>query len=160
MRILAIDPGYERLGVAVVEKIPKQKEKVVYSDCFHTSSKETHAKRLALIACEIERVANEYKPDALATETLFFSVNKKTALLVADARGTILSTGSRLNLPIFEYDPSKIKIAVTGHGKSDKNQVIFMVRKLVDFEKQSLDDEYDAIAIGLTALATERFNMS
>lgn len=159
MRILAIDPGYERLGVAILEKTKTKRETVLYSDCFHTSAKESHPTRLGLIATEVKRIIKEYKPEALAIETLFFSVNKKTALQVAEARGALLATCVQSGLQVFEYAPVHIKIAVTGHGGSDKKQVIFMVKKLITFEKDALDDEYDAIAIGLTALATERFNL-
>jgi crossover junction endodeoxyribonuclease RuvC len=157
MRILAIDPGYERLGIAILEKTQSTKETIVYSDCFHTSIKESHPKRLNLIAQEVVRIIEEYKPTALAIETLFFSANKKTALLVAEARGALLATCVQSGLQVFEYSPAHIKIAVTGYGKSDKKQVVFMVKKLTRFEKDALDDEYDAIAIGLTLFATERF---
>jgi crossover junction endodeoxyribonuclease RuvC len=88
---------------------------------------------------------------------LFFSGNQKTALLVAEARGVILYTGSSLGLEIFEYSPAEIKIAVTGYGKSEKRQIIEMVKRLIVVPKgKSSDDEFDAIAIGLTHCATAR----
>lgn len=157
MRIISIDPGYERLGVAIIEKLPKQKEVLLFSECFKTSAKIAHHKRLALIGDRIREVVQEYRPEQLATEKLFFSGNQKTALLVAEARGVILFTGSSLGLDIFEYTPNEIKIAITGYGKAQKNQMIDMVRKLitVDSLKKS-DDEFDAIAIGLTHFAIHR----
>ncbi len=176
MKLLSIDPGYERLGVAVIEKLPKHKpafakgygearEMLLFSECFKTSAKLPHHERLALIGKEIQRVIKKYKPEALATEKLFFSNNQKTALLVAEARGVILYTASASGLDIFEYSPADIKIAVTGYGKSEKRQVIDMVKKLIDVtpatpeatqDKINSDDEFDAIAIGLTHYAIHR----
>ncbi|MBI5134557.1 MAG: crossover junction endodeoxyribonuclease RuvC [Candidatus Taylorbacteria bacterium] len=158
MRILAIDPGYERLGVAVLEKNPREKETLLYSDCFKTSTKLPHAERLALIGGEVARVIEEFEPKALSIETLFFSTNTKTAIAVAEARGTILYEAARHGLKAYEYGPGQIKVAVTGYGKSDKEHMIAMVPKLIKIEKEiGHDDEYDAIAVGLTCFAVERF---
>lgn len=158
MRIIAIDPGYERLGLAVLEKAPGGKEILLYSDCFKTDKKLPHSERLGLIKSEIERVIREYKPETLCLETLFFSVNTKTAIAVAEARGVILSQAAAHGLKVFEYGPGEIKVAVTGYGKSDKAAVISMVERLVKINKKiEHDDEYDAIAVGLTCFARERF---
>lgn len=157
MRIISIDPGYERLGIAIVDKEPRQKEVLVFSECFKTSAKLPHHKRLALIGNRIKEVIEKYKPEQLATEKLFFSGNQKTALLVAEARGLILYTGSSLGLDIYEYTPADIKIAITGYGKSEKRQMIDMVKKLIKIESDTnSDDEFDAIAIGLTHFAIHR----
>ncbi len=154
MKILAIDPGYERLGVAILEKIPNNKEVLVFSDCFKTSSKLSHDERLKNIGAEIERLIQEYQPEVLAIETLFFQTNTKTALKVAEARGVILYEAAKIGLKIREFNPLEIKVAVTGYGKSDKNQVTTMVKRLIKINKEPKhDDEYDAIAVGLTCLA-------
>ncbi|MEI6843191.1 MAG: crossover junction endodeoxyribonuclease RuvC [bacterium] len=164
MKILAIDPGYERLGIAVLEKELKQptfakgyskaREVLLYSECFKTSSKLPHHERLALIGNKIKEVIKKYEPEALATEKLFFSGNQKTALLVAEARGVILYSASSSGLEIFEYAPVEIKVAVTGYGKSEKRQIIEMVKRLIAVPKgKNSDDEFDAIAIGLTHFA-------
>ncbi len=157
MKIISIDPGYERLGIAILEKEAKQKETLVFSECFKTSSKLPHNERLALIGNRIKEIIRKYKPTALATEKLFFSGNQKTAMLVAEARGVILYTGSSLGLSVFEYTPNEVKIAITGYGRSEKRQIIDMVRKLIVVtSKTKSDDEFDAIAIGLTHLAINR----
>ncbi len=168
MKLLSIDPGYERLGVAVIEKLPKQKEVLVFSECFKTSAKLPHHERLALIGGRIQEIIKKYKPEVLATEKLFFSGNQKTAMLVAEARGVILYAASSAGLDIFEYTPADIKIAVTGYGKSEKRQIIEMVKRLIDVKKiqplkesgghmtTNSDDEFDAIAIGLTHCAIHR----
>lgn len=157
MIILAIDPGYERLGIAMLEKNPKEKEVLLYSECFKTSAKLPHHERLTLIGEKIREIIKRYKPEALATEKLFFSKNQKTALLVAEARGVILYSASSQGLDVFEYDPSCIKIAITGYGRSEKKQMIDMVKKLIKVDKKTnSDDEFDAIAIGLTHFAINR----
>ena len=159
MRIISIDPGYERLGIAVIEKSLRGKEVLVYSDCFKTSAKLPHHERLGLIGNEIKRVIEEFLPTALALENLFFSNNQKTAITVAEARGVILYQAATHNLPVYQYGPGQIKVAVTGYGKSDKDQIIAMIPRLIHIDKDiQHDDEYDAIAVGLTCFATERFS--
>jgi crossover junction endodeoxyribonuclease RuvC len=159
MRIISIDPGYERLGIAILEKNPREKEILLYSDCFKTSAKLSQSERLGLIGTEIERVIAEYQPQALAIETLFFSTNTRTAMTVAEARGVILQSAARAGMKVFEYGPGQIKVAVTGYGKSDKTQIISMIPRLIKISKEiKHDDEYDAIAVGLTCFATERFS--
>ncbi len=158
MKIISIDPGYERLGIAVIEKIPRAKETLLYSDCFKTDPKLPHCERLNLIGTEIGRVIAEFKPGALSLEDLFFTNNAKTAITVAEARGVILYEAAKNGLKVFEYGPGQIKVAVTGYGKSDKDAVIAMVNRLITIDKKiKHDDEYDAIAVGLTCFATERF---
>ncbi len=158
MRILAVDPGYDRLGIAIIER-KAGKEILLYSDCFQTEKDALYEKRLLDIGDEMERLIREYEPNVFASEALFFAKNQKTAIAVAGSRGTLLYIARKHNLPVFEYTPLQIKIAVTGYGKSDKAQVTDMVKRLIRIEKQvAVDDEYDAIAVGLTCAATEKFS--
>ncbi len=157
MKIIAIDPGFERLGIAILEKNLHEKEKVIFSECFKTSSKDPFSKRLGEIGEHVRLLIKKYKPEALSIETLYFSTNQKTIITVAEARGVMLYEAARAGLPIYEYTPLQVKIAVTGYGKSDKKGVIDMVRKLVNVDKdKASDDEFDAIAIGLCCLASMR----
>lgn len=157
MKILAIDPGYERLGIAILERQPRQKEVLIYSECFKTSAKIPHHRRLTLIGDKIKDIITTFSPKIMATEKLFFSKNQKTALLVAEARGVILYSASSSGLSVFEYTPADIKIAITGYGKSEKKQIINMVKKLIEVPKnKNSDDEFDAIAIGLTHFAINK----
>ena len=157
IRILSVDPGYERLGIAILEKNITGKEKVLYSDCFKTDKELAFSKRLLTLGNEIDRLIEKFKPTALAIETLFLTKNQKTAMLVSEARGVVLYKASEKNISVYEYSPLQIKIAVTGYGKSDKKQVEMMVKQLIDTQKEiQHDDEYDAIAIGLTHFATEK----
>lgn len=160
MRIIGIDPGYDRLGIAVIEK-NSQKNTLVYSACFNTSPKDSFYARLAQVGTEVGRIIDEYKPSGMAIESLFITKNQKTAMHVAEARGVIAYEAARRSLPIFEYTPGQIKIAVTGYGTSDKEQVTKMIPLLIKMPatnppKKTLDDEYDAIAVALTCIACER----
>lgn len=160
MRVISIDPGYERLGIAVIEK-ENSKEKLLFSGCFKTSPKISHEERLKLIGQEIEKIIKEFKPNVLSVETLFFKNNQKTGMKVSEARGVILYVASVNGLEVKEFSPMDIKIAVTGYGLSDKEQVIFMVKKLIKIDKEiKYDDEYDAIAVGLTYFATTKLGYS
>jgi crossover junction endodeoxyribonuclease RuvC len=157
MKILGIDPGYERLGIAVIEKTnhKSQNPKLVFSETFKTSAKDSNAERLFQIQTEVERVIKKYKPERLGIETLFFNKNVKTAIKVAEARGIILAIAQKNKLKIFELSPQQIKIAVTGYGKSDKSAIAKMVSLLIETNKNStmLDDEYDAIAAALAVMS-------
>ena len=156
MLILAIDPGYERLGIAVLQKEPRGKEDVLFSCCITTPRTLPHEKRLCIIGEEIARIIKKWKPEAAAIETLFFTTNQKTVMAVSEARGVMLYKAAEAGLRVFEYTPLQIKIAVTGYGRSDKRQVTEMVKRLVVLDaRKRLDDEYDAIAVGLTCLASE-----
>ncbi len=163
-RILGIDPGFERLGIAILEAAsakgygaPK-KEIVIFSDCFKTKALLPFSERLKLIGEEVRRIIKKYKPEVLAIETLFFTTNQKTVMRVAEARGVCIYEAAQAGLRIFEASPLQIKIATTGYGRANKEQVMKMVKMLVEIkDSKKLDDELDAIAIALTAFAHLRF---
>ena len=152
MRILAIDPCYDRLGIAVVEG-DASRPALIWSGCI-SPDKGAREIRLAQVSRAITEAIHKYKPDVLAIEILFFNKNIKTAIGVAEARGAILAAAGMLSVPVVEYSPQQIKSAVTGHGGADKGAVARMVPRLLQLpEKKRTDDEMDAIAIGITALA-------
>lgn len=143
-RVIAVDPGYDRIGIAIFEK-----NKLLHSECF-IPQKGIFAERLSLLFKHLQDLIEKYKPNALATETLFFTKNQKTGIQVAEARGVILLSASLAKIPVFEYSPQQVKIAVTGFGRAEKAGVIKMVQRLIPLEKgKRLDDEYDAIALGI-----------
>lgn len=156
-RIIGVDPGYDRLGIAILEKPVRGREIILYSECFQTSAKDDIYIRFGQIASRIGEVIDLYKPTALAIETLFITKNQKTAMRVAEARGIILSEAIKRGISIHEYTPMQIKMAVTSDGTSDKDRVIKMVHLLVSLpQKKTVDDEYDAIAAALTHSACAR----
>lgn len=156
--ILGVDPGYGRIGIAVLEK-NKRGETLLHSECFETDKKAESSDRLFSLKEKIAFIIKEYSPSVLAIETLLWSKNKKTAFKVSEARGVIIAEAKSEGLEIREFNPNQVKLAVTGYGKSDKKQVEFMVEKILKIEPKKLgrkiiDDEYDAIAIALTCGAT------
>lgn len=152
--VLAIDPGYDRLGVAVFEG-----EALLASECFTPKEKDFH-ERLCAIYKKVGEYIDTYSPNALAIETLFFTKNQKTAMRVAEARGVILLAAAEKSVPIFEYSPQEIKIAVTGVGNADKGAVMRMVPRLIKLpEGNRKDDEFDAIALGYAHQANARLKI-
>ena len=102
---------------------------------------------------------DEFKPDAISVEELFFNNNAKTAINVAQARGVVLIVGCKKNIPTFEYTPLQIKQAVTGYGRADKMQVQRMVKMILNTEKlPKLDDITDSMAIGICHAHSARFS--
>ncbi len=156
MRVIAVDPGYDRLGVAILEH-GSPKEILVYSTCLLTEKNSSLSERLHQLGTDFEKIIKEYKPDALAIETLFFNKNTTTAIGVAAARGMLMYLAEANHCSVYEFSPQAIKVATTGYGKSDKSAVTMMVKRLIDNVPESaLDDEYDAIATGITYLAHHR----
>jgi crossover junction endodeoxyribonuclease RuvC len=152
MRILAIDPGYDRMGIAVVEGDPSRPT-YIWSDCV-LPPKGTPASRLAVVQSSLEAAIQDHAPACIALETLFFSTNKKTAIGVAEARGAILAAAGRAHIPVVEFSPQQVKLAVTGHGSADKGAVARMIPHLISLPpKKRLDDELDAIALAIAALS-------
>jgi crossover junction endodeoxyribonuclease RuvC len=159
MRIIAIDPGYDRCGVAVLEKIPKQKERVVFSTCIQTSKNDEFIVRLHTVADLVRGIVEDYAPQHMVLEKLFFNTNQKTAINVAKVCGSLTEVGIHAGCELFEYTPLQVKSAVGGSGRALKSDVTRMIPLLVSLpplppKAKRLDDEFDAIAIGLTHLAS------
>ncbi len=156
MRVLAIDPGYDRAGVAIIEKIAG-KETVLFSTCITTNKADALPFRIFSIGQELEKIIIDHSPNVLALETLYFNKNTTTAIGVAEARGVVLYLAQKFGCSVYEFSPQQIKVATTGYGKSDKSAVISMVKRLAaNVPEEALDDEYDAIATGITCLAHHR----
>lgn len=156
MKVLAIDPGYGRCGLAIVERI-EGKDILIHSDCIETSSAMDFPERLNMVAHACDTLLKLHSPDSVALEKLYFSNNQKTAMRVAEVRGAILAIAGAAGISVVEYTPGEVKLATTGYGSADKKAVAQMVRALVKIDKIiRLDDEYDAIAIGITHLASAR----
>ncbi|KKU76514.1 MAG: Crossover junction endodeoxyribonuclease RuvC [Parcubacteria group bacterium GW2011_GWA2_47_64] len=159
MIILGIDPGFERMGCAVLEKSPGG-EKLIYSTCLVSSRSDAHEKRLLGLAEGLKKIIKKFNPDTMAIEKLFFSANQKTALKVAEARGVALLLAAENDLKVFEFTPLEVKMAMTGYGRAEKDQVRKMVLAILKINTDKkfasssgkLDDEIDAIAIALACL--------
>lgn len=154
--MLAFDPGYERLGAAVLEK-KSGREILLHSECFRTSAADAFPERLRQLGESVDALIEKFTPDAMALEKVYFEKNAKTAMQIAEVRGMLIHASASRGLSLFEYTPLQVKVAVTGYGKSGKPAVAAMVARLVTLpDKKRLDDELDAIAVGLTCLASAR----
>lgn len=171
MKIIAIDPGYDRIGVAVIEKseATNHKEVLLFSRCIVTDRKQNINERIFYAGQEIERYIDQYQPEILAIENVYFTNNQKTVIHVSEAKGVFMYIALTKGLRVCEYTPLQIKVAITGDGAAKKEQVSYMVPKLIQVNMEQktkdaggsstgLDDEVDAIAIALTCSAHERYH--
>ncbi len=150
MRILGIDPGIGRCGWGVID-IQGSRIKAVDFGCIETKPKSEITSRLLIINREVEEIIKKYKPDQLGIEELFFGANSTTAFAVGQARGVILLLAAENSLPVGIYTPLEVKMAVTGYGRAEKNQIGQMVKVILKLEKPpKLDDTADALAVALT----------
>lgn len=150
MIILGIDPGIGRCGWAAIES-QGPKLKVKSYGCIETNPKKTVEKRLEEIYKEILGIIKQYSPDSLSIEELFFNTNAKTAFIVGQARGVILLAAANSNVPVSIYTPLQVKVAVTGFGRAEKEQVGKMVKTILSLPSvPKPDDTTDALAIAIT----------
>lgn len=148
MRILGIDPGYDRLGWAVVERAGSKLTAVDYG--LIQTPRIEFAERLVLIRTEVQALIARLQPDAMAMERLLFTKSKTTVFDVAKAAGVVLVTACEHGISCAEYSPPEVKLGVVGVGNADKKQVEFMVVKLLGLEKPPRpDDVSDALAVAI-----------
>lgn len=150
MKVLGIDPGTGRVGWGIVVH-EKRIDSLVGCGCFETTVKSELPERLHKIYKFLTKLIRVHKPDVLVVESLFFATNVKTAFDVGAARGVILLAGEQAKIPIFQYTPLQVKSSLTGYGKAEKNQVQFMITKILHLKEiPKQDDAADAVAIALT----------
>ncbi len=157
MRILGIDPGYGITGYSIIDYIGN-KFKLIASGAIKTDAKMSFPLRLSEIFTDLNLIIDEYKPDAISVEELFFNNNVKTAINVAQARGVVLVVGCQRGIPTYEYTPLQVKQAVVGYGRADKIQVQKMVKTILNAETlPKLDDITDSMAIAICHAHSARF---
>lgn len=149
MLILGIDPGYAIAGFGLVEA-RQGKYRMTACGAINTPAGVRLSARLWQIATDLENLIEQFHPDVMAIEELFFNHNVTTGIGVARARGVILMTAEKLGVPICEYNPSQVKQAVVGYGKAEKRQVMDMTKRLLNLNAvPKPDDAADAVAIAL-----------
>ena len=156
MIILGIDPGYAILGYGVIST-EGIRSKVIDYGVIETVAHTPFPQRLEQLYTCMNELIKLYKPDHVAFEELFFARNTKTALQVAAARGIALLSAQQAGLPLYEYTPMQIKLAVTGNGHADKKQVQQMVRVLLSLrEIPKPDDAADALGAAICHANTSK----
>jgi crossover junction endodeoxyribonuclease RuvC len=156
MRILGIDPGTGILGFGIID-YEKNKMTLVDAGVIRTPVHHPDAERLLIIYDELKQLIDEFKPEVMSVEKLFFARNVTTAMTVAQARGVVLLLGQQHNLGLHEFTPMQIKQAITGYGSADKKQMQEMVRVLLQLkEVPQPDDAADALAAAICCSMTVR----
>ena len=149
MRILGIDPGIATIGFGLVEAERGQARMVTYG-AVTTPAGLPLSRRLYQIDRDMEELIGKLRPDVMAIEELFFNTNLTTGIAVAHGRGVILCAAERCGVPLYEYTPGQVKLAVTGYGKAEKRQVMDMTKRLLHLRAVPRpDDAADALALAL-----------
>lgn len=149
MVILGIDPGFAIVGFGVV-RTERGKQTLIQCGAITTPAGRPLPARLLQIADDMDCLFDTFHPDAMAVEELFFTNNVTTGIGVAQARGVLLLAAERHGVPIYEYSPSAVKLAVVGYGKAEKRQVMDMTKRLLNLKAvPKPDDAADAVAIAL-----------
>ncbi len=149
MRVLGIDPGSETLGWGVVEG-SGNKYSLVEFGVVRSNPRQAFSKRLAKIFASVDEVAERLRPDAMAIEEAFYSVNVNVAMKLGQVRGIMLLMAEQRGLSIAEYAPRLVKKTVVGYGNAEKQQVGEMVRLLLGLKAAPTPhDAADALAIAI-----------
>ncbi|MCX7820400.1 MAG: crossover junction endodeoxyribonuclease RuvC [Brevinematales bacterium] len=155
MIVLGIDPGIERMGYAIMNDV-----KVISSGLIATKKTSLNQERLYDIFNDLKALVENFKPELIATETLFFSKNTKTASTISEVRGIIKLISAIFKIEYIELSPLQIKMSLTGYGKADKKQIeksIQMILNLKELPKP--DDVIDAMAIAICGINKYKFNL-
>lgn len=149
MRILGIDPGIATIGFGLVEA-DRGEQKMIQYGVITTPAGLPLSRRLYQIGQDVEELIGQLKPDMISIEELFFNTNITTGIAVSHGRGVILYAAEKCGIPLFEYTPSQVKLAVVGYGKAEKRQVMDMTRRLLKLNAVPRpDDAADALALAL-----------
>ncbi|HLT20229.1 MAG TPA: crossover junction endodeoxyribonuclease RuvC [Thermomicrobiales bacterium] len=156
MITLGIDPGTALLGYGLIEGVDEPR--VIEYGAIETSPNQKPHERLEEIFDALSAIMDAHRPDVVAVEQLFFARNVTTALAVGQARGVTLLAAAKRKIPVYEYKPAEVKLAVAGHGGAEKRQVQEMVRMLLRLDHlPQPDDAADALAIALCHAFSSRF---
>src|SRR5689334_12912853 len=139
MRVFGIDCGTEFTGYGVVDlhdAARSQQLKQVAAGTIRLSKKDKTPQRLAQVFAELTALMSLHEPDCVAIENVFFSANAKSALKLGQVRGVALLAAATCGLPVAEYAPLSVKSSVVGYGLAQKEQVQFMVTRLLGLEKE------------------------
>ncbi|OLR94872.1 crossover junction endodeoxyribonuclease RuvC [Actinokineospora bangkokensis] len=153
MRVLGVDPGLTRLGIAVVDGGLGRAVRAVAVDVIRTPADDELATRLLKVADGVEAWLDRHRPDVVAIERVFSQHNVRTAMGTAQAAGVVALAAARRDLPVMFHTPSEVKAAVTGSGRADKAQVTTMVTRLLRLtEAPKPADAADALALAICHL--------
>ncbi len=149
MIVLGIDPGTAATGYGLIERTGSRLRLIDYG-CFETLSTQALPVRLLHIHQAVSELIDIHRPGLVGVERLFFNRNVQTAFAVGQARGAVLLAAAQAGVPVFEYGPHEVKIAVTGYGRAGKGQVQRMVQVVLGMPALPRpDDAADALAVAI-----------
>ena len=151
IRVLGIDTSLRSTGVGILDAVGSRMVPVWYGTVKNPAGRPLSACLLHLQE-EIDRLIREHEPQAVAIEGIFYAKNVKTMLILSHARGAIIAQCARLGLPVYEYEPRRVKMAVCGFGGAQKEQVQKMVKTLLALSEEPQNDAADALALAITHL--------
>ena len=149
MRILGIDPGLARVGYGVIDTSGGEQQML---DCgmIRTDPGRSEGERMVEIAADLRQLIRRWRPGLAAVEKFFF-YRSSTTIAVVQARGVLMMTLARFQIPVVEYPPMQIKLALAGHGHAHKDEVLEAVMRELGLEEAPRpDDAADALAVALT----------
>ncbi|MCK4454319.1 crossover junction endodeoxyribonuclease RuvC [Candidatus Parcubacteria bacterium] len=155
MIIIGIDPGTATTGYGIIKaknlkRKAKNNLKCLGYGCIKTSPEFSDGERLKKINQELNKIIRKYKPKVLAVENVYFFKNLKTAMPVSQAKGVILFTASRKKIPIYEFTPPQVKMAITGYGRAEKKEIQKTIKSILNLKEiPKSDDAADALAIAV-----------
>ncbi|MCA6070878.1 MAG: crossover junction endodeoxyribonuclease RuvC [Endomicrobium sp.] len=158
MIVLGIDPGLSLTGWGIVDAFSRDKINPIQYGCIKTMPSTPLIERLQRVHTEIQTIINKYKPEAVAIEEIFFLKAARSVASVGQSRGAIVLTISINKLPLFEYNPRTVKIALTGYGSADKHQMQRMVKTFLKLKEiPRPDDAADALAMAICHVNTVKW---
>ncbi|OQY38160.1 MAG: crossover junction endodeoxyribonuclease RuvC [Candidatus Cloacimonetes bacterium 4572_65] len=158
MVVIGIDPGTRFCGYGIIQSDNK-KILAAGCDCIKIDTKLLLSDRIGYLFNELVKIIKEYKPEIAVVESIFYGKNIQSAFKLGHARGAILLAFSLYKIPVFEYAPKEIKKAVTGNGNANKQQVRYMIQRLVGMKNMvDSEDASDALAVAFTHFNRMRFS--
>ena len=152
MRVLSIDPGIRTTGFGIIDS-KSSKLSLIACGTINPKVSDNLPLRLNHLFEEAESIINKFSPDIFSIEDMFYSKNVKTAMILGQARGAMIIAAAQANIEIFEYAPRKVKMSVCGNGGASKEQVQYMVMKILNLKEiPGTTDVSDAIAVGICCL--------
>ncbi len=159
MLVLGLDPGTATTGYGVVKEYEDGSVEAIDYGVISTKAKTPMPQRLQQIFEELNKLIEQYQPDEIAIEELFFGRNVTTGITVAQARGVMLLVAAQHDIPITSYKPKAAKQAITGYGSADKHQMQMMMMQILNLDEiPRPDDAADGLAMAYTHLNTTRFD--
>lgn len=141
--ILGIDPGTNVMGYGLI-KVKGNKAEMIMMGVIELSKYDSHYLRLGKIFTRVTSIIEEYKPDEMAIEAPFFGKNVQSMLKLGRAQGVAITAAIMRDIPVHEYEPRKIKIAITGNGNASKEQVAGMLQRMLHIPKDDMNVQLDA----------------